>query len=172
MDTRLVAIELGAIDPLLLTLTQSPDVEIQMEALACLCNLSLSGCIGDNSLSCLDAVDVQHLVSSCIAFLCSADATYRLFGAVALGSVVASVGLLDPVLAGGRSLTPLAAVADSAGRRRDTALHRLCTLQSGDRSSREKGGRGGGCLPVLIRSARHARRALTTSLPPCPLSVA
>ena len=170
MDTRLVAIELGAIDPLLLTLTQSPDVEIQMEALACLCNLSLSGCIGDNPLSCLDAVDVQHLVS--FAFLCSADATYRLFGAVALGSVVASVGLLDPVLAGGRSLTPLAAVADSADRRRDTALHRLCTLQSGGRSSREKGGRGGGCLPVLIRSARHARKALTTSLPPCALSVA
>ena len=56
MDTRLVAIELDAIDPLLLKLAQSPDVEIHMEALACLCNLSLSGCIGDNPLSCIDAV--------------------------------------------------------------------------------------------------------------------
>jgi hypothetical protein len=64
-----------------------------METLACLCNLSLCGCIGDNPLSFLDAVKVQNLV----AFLCSADSTYRLFGAVAIGNIVSALPLQEEV---------------------------------------------------------------------------
>ena len=48
----------------------------------------------DNPLSFLDAVNVKNLV----AFLCSADSTYRLFGAVTIGNIVSSVPLQDQVI--------------------------------------------------------------------------
>ena len=81
VDIRLDIVDSNALDPLLV-LAKSNDVEVQMETLATLCNLSLCGCIGDNPLSFLDAVNVKNLV----AFLCSADSTYRLFGAVTIGN--------------------------------------------------------------------------------------
>lgn len=62
----------GAVEPLL-ALARSDEVEVQMETLSCLCNLSLSGFIGQNPLAFLSAMDVTTLV----AFLCSADSTYR-----------------------------------------------------------------------------------------------
>ena len=48
-----------------------------------LCNLSLSGCISAEHSQFIAAVDVRSLA----AFLCSADTTYRLFGAVTLGNL-------------------------------------------------------------------------------------
>ena len=60
-----------------------------METLAALCNLSLCGCIGDSPLSFLNAVDMASLV----AFLCSADSTYRLFGAVTIGNIASNLHL-------------------------------------------------------------------------------
>ena len=80
-----------------------------METLACLCNLSLCGCIGENPLSFLDAVDVKNL----IAFLCSADSTYRLFGAVTIGNIVSAIPLQDKIVSGG-ALAPLVTVANAA----------------------------------------------------------
>jgi len=73
--------------------------------IACLCNLSLCGCIGDNPLAFLNACDVKSLVS----YLCSADATFRLFGAVALGNIASAMPLQDTVIAGG-ALAPLVAI--------------------------------------------------------------
>jgi hypothetical protein len=61
-------------------------------------------------LSFLNAVDVKNLV----AFLCSAENTYRLFGAVALGNILSSLSLQDAVMSGG-ALSPLVAVANAAG---------------------------------------------------------
>lgn len=91
-DIRMDIMEQGGLEPLL-KLSKSDDVEVQMETLACLCNLSLCGCIGDNPLYFLDAVKIQNLV----AFLCSADSTYRLFGAVAIGNIMSALPLQDEV---------------------------------------------------------------------------
>jgi vacuolar protein 8 len=54
-DIRLDIIDAGALDPLL-KLAKSDDVEVQLETLACLCNLSLCGCIGDSPLSFLGMI--------------------------------------------------------------------------------------------------------------------
>ena len=67
----------------LLQLATSNDVEVQQEVLSTLCNLSLSGCIGQKHLEFIQATNVNQLVK----FLCSADTTYRLFGAVTLGNL-------------------------------------------------------------------------------------
>ena len=98
----------GGLEPLL-RLTKSEDVEVQMETLATLCNLSLCGCMGDNPLQFLKAVDVNALVS----FLCSADTTYRLFGAVALGNIASDLTLQENIVAGG-ALEPLVTVANAS----------------------------------------------------------
>ena len=93
----------------LLKLTKTEDVEVQMEVLSALCNLSLCGCIGDNPLSFLENVDVSNLVS----FLCSADTTYRLFGAVTIGNIASNIGLQKPLTKSG-ALQPLITVANAA----------------------------------------------------------
>ena len=58
----------GGLEPLL-ALTSSQDVEVQMEVLATLCNLSLCGCIGNSPMQFLRSVDIETLIS----FLCSAS---------------------------------------------------------------------------------------------------
>ncbi|CAM9961408.1 unnamed protein product, partial [Hapterophycus canaliculatus] len=92
-DLRTQIVARGGLVPLL-RLSSSDDVEIQMEVLAALCNLSLSGCIGQDPARFLKAVDVGNLVS----FLCSADVTYRLFGAVTLGNIASDVNLQAPIV--------------------------------------------------------------------------
>jgi hypothetical protein len=82
-EIRLQILSNHALEPLL-ELTRSDDVEVQMETLSCLCNLSLSGCVGDNPSSFLNSCQMQTL----IAFLCSADSTYRLFGALTIGMLI------------------------------------------------------------------------------------
>ena len=116
-------VQRGALEPLL-ALTKSTDVEVQMEVLACLCNLSLCGCIGDQPKKFMDALDVETLIS----FLCSADTTYRLFAAVTLGNVAADETLQDEIVEGGASGT----VGHSRQRCgfRDPTVHRLCFMQS------------------------------------------
>ena len=122
-DIRLDIIECGALDPLL-KLTSSDDVEVQMETLAALCNLSLCGCIGDNPLSFLDAVKVKNLV----AFLCSADSTYRVFGAVAIGNIASMLPLQEDIVGGG-ALSPLVAVSNTADLETQRCIaYALCNL--------------------------------------------
>ena len=74
----------GGLDPLLF-LSNDDDPELQQEVLATLCNLSLSGCIGENTEKFATATPVRGLVS----FLCSADSTLRLYGAVTIGNLAA-----------------------------------------------------------------------------------
>ena len=123
---------LGALDHLLV-LAKSDDVEVQMETLACLCNLSLCGCIGDNPLSFLDACSMQNLV----AFLCSADSTYRLFGAVAIGNIVSAVNLQDDVVNFG-ALSPLIAVSNVADLETQRCIaYALCNLAADPKRRRD-----------------------------------
>ena len=85
----------GGLEPLL-ALTSSQDVEVQMEVLATLCNLSLCGCIGNSPMQFLRSVDIETLIS----FLCSADTTYRLFAAVTLGNIASDRTLQEEVVEG------------------------------------------------------------------------
>ncbi|CAN0584418.1 unnamed protein product, partial [Ectocarpus sp. 12 AP-2014] len=123
LRTQIVA--RGGLVPLL-RLSSSDDVEIQMEVLAALCNLSLSGCIGQDPARFLKAVDVGNLVS----FLCSADVTYRLFGAVTLGNIASDVNLQAPIVRGG-ALTPLITIANAADLETQRCIaYSLCNLSA------------------------------------------
>ncbi|CAM9303250.1 unnamed protein product [Discosporangium mesarthrocarpum] len=136
----------GGLAPLL-RLSGSDDVEIQMEVLAALCNLSLSGCIGEDPVRFLRAVDVNNLVS----FLCSADVTYRLFGAVTLGNIASDVSLQAPIVRGG-ALTPLITIANAADLETQRCIaYSLCNL-SADPSRRPTIVNEGG-LPPLVSLA-------------------
>jgi Armadillo/beta-catenin-like repeat len=133
----------GGLTPLL-KLTRSNDVELQLEVLAALCNLSLSGCVGANPLAFLNAVDAQSLVS----FLCSADVTYRLFGAVTLGNIAAHDQLRTPLAAAG-AIAPLVAVADSADLETQRCIaYALCNLCA-DVSRRSSVVNEGGLPPII-----------------------
>ena len=77
----------------LLKLTTSGDVEIQMEVLGTLCNLSLNGLIGSNPGFFLERVHMDDLIS----FLCSSDSTYRLFGALAIGNIASVTKLQESI---------------------------------------------------------------------------
>lgn len=48
-------------------------------------------------------------MQSLIGYLCSADSTFRLFGAVTLGNIASAMPLQDTVVAGG-ALAPLVAI--------------------------------------------------------------
>ena len=121
--------------------------ELEKEAIACLLNLSLSGCIGENPVRFLQACDAPTLVS----FLCSADATYRLFGATALGNVAAAPHLQARAVAAG-ALDLLITVAANA----DLETQRCAAYAIGnfamDYTRRAKIVAGGG-LPPLISLA-------------------
>lgn len=96
------------------------------QVLAALCNLSLSGCIGQDPARFLKAVDVGNLVS----FLCSADVTYRLFGAVTLGNIASDVNLQAPIVRGG-ALTPLITIANAADLETQRCIaYSLCNLSA------------------------------------------
>lgn len=97
-----------------------------LQVLAALCNLSLSGCIGQDPARFLKAVDVGNLVS----FLCSADVTYRLFGAVTLGNIASDVSLQAPIVRGG-ALTPLITIANAADLETQRCIaYSLCNLSA------------------------------------------
>ena len=71
----------------LLDLATAQDVEIQIETLATLCNMSLGGYFGDYPEAFLHRVDMKNLVS----FLCSSNATCRLFGADSIGNIASDI---------------------------------------------------------------------------------
>ena len=160
-DIRLDIVDAGALDPLL-KLSKSDDVEVQMETLACLCNLSLCGCIGDSPLSFLDAVDMAALV----AFLCSADSTYRLFGAVTIGNIASNLHLQDAVIRGG-ALGPLVTVGNAADLETQRCIaYALCNLAA-DPARRVELVKEGG-LPAIISMAcsedQNDQRAAVSTL--------
>jgi hypothetical protein len=133
--------------PPLLEFAKSDRLELQMEALACLCNLSLSGCVGENPDSFLESVTVKSLIS----FLCSADATYRLFGAVTIGNIASSIPLQKGLIQAG-ALVPLITVANAADLDTQRCIaYALCNLAS-DPSRRHDIVREGG-LPSIISMA-------------------
>lgn len=103
-----------------------PVHKYEIQVLAALCNLSLSGCIGQDPARFLKAVDVGNLVS----FLCSADVTYRLFGAVTLGNIASDVSLQAPIVRGG-ALTPLITIANAADLETQRCIaYSLCNLSA------------------------------------------
>lgn len=115
--------------------------------LAALCNLSLSGCIGEDPARFLKAVDVGNLVS----FLCSADVTYRLFGAVTLGNIASDVDLQAPIVRGG-ALTPLITIASAADLETQRCIaYSLCNLSANPARRAAIISEGG--LPPLISLA-------------------
>lgn len=128
----------------LLTFTLTQDVEIQTDALAILCNLSLGGYISDDPEKLMQKVDVEHLLS----FLCSSNATCRLFGAISIGNIVSDVDLQDSILDGG-SLNPLIHVANTADLETQRciayALCNLCRVEKNRSSIVEEGG----LLPIF-----------------------
>lgn len=138
-DLREEIVKRGALEPLL-RLVGSHDVEVQMEVLATLCNLSLSGCIGQHTSQFLKACDVETLVG----FLCSADATYRLFAAVTLGNVAADQA---QVVEG--ALAPLVTVGNSADLETQRCIaYALCNLAV-DPSRRAAIVTEGGLPPII-----------------------
>lgn len=128
----------------LLKLTRTEDVEVQMEVLSALCNLSLCGCIGDNPLSFLENVDVSNLVS----FLCSADTTYRLFGAVTIGNIASNMNLQTPLTKQG-ALQPLITVANSADLETQRCIAYSLVNLCADEGNRESIVSQGGLPPII-----------------------
>ena len=100
-------ISLGGAEALL-SFVHSDDKEFKVEVLSTLCNLSLGGCMGERAKAVLQKVDMQSL----IAFLCNADSTHRLFGAVAIGNIASHLNLQAPVLDSG-ALQPLIGLSDT-----------------------------------------------------------
>ncbi len=92
----------------LLSFVYVDDEELKSEVLSTLCNLSLTGYMGDSSNSFLQKVDMSSLLS----FLCDSDSTHRLFGAVAIGNIASNLCLHAPVLKSG-ALQPLIGISDA-----------------------------------------------------------
>tara|TARA_B100000780_G_C20821755_1_gene326497 strand:+ start:124 stop:576 length:453 start_codon:yes stop_codon:yes gene_type:complete len=124
-------VDKGALPPLL-RLANSEDVEVQQEVLSCLCNLSLSGCISAEHSQFIAAVDVRKLVS----FLCSADTTYRLFGAVTLGNLASKEEHHEEIIGKG-ALEPLITISNSADLETQRCIaYALCNLASNEDNRR------------------------------------
>src|SRR6185312_16887252 len=89
--------------------------------------------IGDNPLSFLDACDIKSLIS----YLCSADATFRLFGAVAIGNIASSIALQDQVVEGG-ALAPLVTISNQADLETQRCIaYAICNLAADPRRRRD-----------------------------------
>lgn len=142
-DIRLEMMQCDVI-PLLLPLAKAEDVNLQMECLACLCNLSLCGCIGQNPLSFLDVLSVQQLV----AFLCTADNTFRLFGAVTLGNISSNVDLQDNIVRSG-ALVPLISLSSEADLETKRCISYALVNLASDPTRRSDIVREGGLVSLL-----------------------
>lgn len=128
----------------LLNLAVTHDIEIQTDTLATLCNLSLGGYISDDPEQFIQKVDVQHLIS----FLCSSNATSRLFGAISLGNIASSVDMQESILDGG-ILNPLIHVANTADLETQRCIaYALCNLCRVERN-RLSIVREGGLIPIF-----------------------
>ena len=128
----------------LLDLATAQDVEIQIETLATLCNMSLGGYFGDYPEAFLRRVDMKNLVS----FLCSSNATCRLFGAVSIGNIASDKKLHQSVLEGG-SLNPLIHTANVADLETQRCIaYALCNLCA-EESNQLPIVRNGGLVPLF-----------------------
>ena len=117
----------------LLSLATIDNIDIQIEVIGALCNLSIGGCIGQYAEKFLNVIKTHNLVS----FLCSTDTTFRLFGAVTIGNIASEKGLQSTVLKGGalHSLINMSHVCDIEAKRSISyAVVNLCT----DFSNRER----------------------------------
>ena len=120
------------------------DVEIQIEAIAAICNLSLSGNIGSNPHSFLNGIQMNNLIS----FLCSADSVSRLFGALVIGNIASESELQDAIVESG-AMDPLirtAKIADFDSQR--CIAYTICNMCA-DPANRAFLAREGGLLPVF-----------------------
>jgi hypothetical protein len=140
---RVVIVENGGVEPLL-ELTHTDDVELQREVLQTLCNLSLSGCIGTMHKDFMGKINITALIT----FLCAADTTYRLFGAVTLGNVASATEEHDEIIEGG-ALAPLMNVMKKGDLETQRAIsYAVCNLAATveyRKSIVEKGG----LLPIV-----------------------
>ena len=117
----------------LLSLSTIDNIDIQIEVIGTLCNLSIGGCIGQHAEKILNVIKAHNLVS----FLCSTDTTFRLFGAVTIGNIVSEKSLQSTVLQGGtlHSLINMSHECDIEAKRSISyAIVNLCT----DSSNREE----------------------------------
>jgi hypothetical protein len=122
----------------------SQDVEIQIEAIATLCNMSLDGLYGSHPQAFLDKIHMNDLLS----FLCSSNATCALFGAISIGNVASSIGLHRPLLEGG-SLQPLIEVANIADLETQRCIaYALCNLCA-EENNRYGIIQNGGLIPIF-----------------------
>ncbi|KAJ1441742.1 hypothetical protein B484DRAFT_390552, partial [Ochromonadaceae sp. CCMP2298] len=94
-----------------------------------------------------DACDIKSLV----AYLCSADATFRLFGAVTIGNIASSLSLQGEIIEGG-ALAPLVTVSNQADLETQRCIaYALCNLAADPRRRADIVREGG--LPSLISMA-------------------
>jgi len=128
----------------LLKLATWEDVEVQREVLAALCNLSLTGNIGDAPDSFLEEIQMRNLLS----FLCSKDDVYRLFGAVVIGNIASEKRLQDAVVDGG-AISPLIHTANVADLESQRCIAYTISNLCSDPINRAKICREGGILPVI-----------------------
>jgi len=70
----------------LLDLVHASDEKLRNEAILCICNLSLSGCIGDNPDLFLSKIGIGELFE----YLKSQESAKRLLGIIALGNIATS----------------------------------------------------------------------------------
>ena len=126
-----------------------------------LCNVSLAGCIGKNPALFLEKVQIDNLVS----FLCSANSTYQLFGAVSIGNIASDPGLQVPVIRGG-ALNPLIDVANTVDLESERCIaYALCNLCT-EEANRVNVLNEGGLTPILSLACsddtRNVLAVLTT----------
>ena len=130
---------------MLLKFATDEDIEIQIEVLATLSNLSLSGNIGADPQLFLENIPINDLIS----FLCSADSVSCLFGALVIGNIASESGLQHTIIDSG-AMSPLLStinvVGDSETRR--CVAYTICNLCAMP-SNRALITQDGGLLPIV-----------------------
>ena len=133
----------GGLDALL-HLTHHDDAALQKEVLACLCNLSLSGYVGAQAERFVASTPIASMVN----FLCSADATYRLFGALTLGNVASKEDAGEEIMGMG-ALASLVSVANASDAETQRCIaYSLCNLAATDHHRRAIVTEGG-LVPIV-----------------------
>ena len=140
---RTQIIQSNGLEPLL-KLCCVDSIELQMEVIATLCNLSLEGFLGKEPNKFLSNIDLDTLIS----FLCNSDSTYRLFGALSIGNIVCDENLHKPIIKSG-VINSMLNVANSVGIETHRSIaYAICNLVSIKRNRPLVLSQGG--LPPLI----------------------
>ena len=142
---RAKIVKRGGLEPLL-KLTKSEDVEVQMEPWPPCATCRCAGASGEPH-----AVPKKRRRPGPVSFLCSADTTYRLFGAVTLGNIASDMSLQENIVGAG-ALEPLVTVANAADLETQRCIaYAICNLAA-DEARRPAIVTEGG-LPPLISLA-------------------